>query len=143
MKILFLMGVSSAAKLTKVNLTYDMEVPPISSSEGFGELEAQHGSQDKSESTGTNEYKDAIEKLHYDTKTHEDTEIESCMGGKKSLTTTYKYCGHFEAADDCSGENCAKQMKSGESTAVYQRETIQHLGQFGDAPPPLLERRLN
>ena len=44
MKILFLMGVSSAAKLTKVNLTYDMEVPPISSSEGFGELEAQHGS---------------------------------------------------------------------------------------------------
>ena len=78
--------------------------------------------------------------LNYDTTTKEDTEIKSkrdCMGKK---TTHFDICGHYEACDDFSGDNCAKQTKTGDSTAYYQRETIQHLDQLGDVPPPMYER---
>ena len=78
--------------------------------------------------------------LEYDTHTKEDTEIASkrdCTGHK---TTHYDICGHYEAEDDFGGHNCAKETKNGDSTAYYQRETIQHLDQLGECPPSAYER---
>ena len=67
------------------------------------------------------------EKLNYDTTTHEDATSLSKRDCRKLKTTTYEINGHYEAADDCSGDNCAKQKKGAESTAIYKRNTIQHL----------------
>ena len=96
-------------------------------SNGFGQLKSKHGSREKQQSTGTNRYPDMTDTLNWKTKTHEDAETMSKRDCRKKKTTTYEICGRYEATDDCGGDNCAKQKKSGASTAIYKRNTRQHL----------------
>ena len=81
------------------------------------------------------------ENLKWDTDCHEEATTRSKVDCDKDKKTTYLIRGHYEAADDCGGDNCAKQKKSADSTSIYKRETRQQLTQAAPAPPLDLNSR--